>query len=145
MHTPHDGAGLKDLRELKGSVYAAELADVRKRCQEELDALAPDEPRLRGGVHIIHRDSSILHLKCAFSRAEGDWVYVFTANHGVLTYLKDELVACHDDGEPADASAAKLRHAPGDARPPAGGGIPAGADTSSTGFGDMPISTGNLV
>ena len=132
---------LKQLSELKGAGYASALADVRRACQAEQDALRPDDARLRGGVHLIHRDNSILHLKCAFSRAEGDWVFVFTANHGALAYLKDELVACHDDGEPADASAAKLRHE----TPVAGAQPDATLDGgSSVGFGDMPISTGRL-
>ena len=132
---------LKQLDELKGAGYANALADVRRACQAEQDALRPDDARLRGGVHLIHRDNSILHLKCAFSRAEGDWLVVFTANHGVLTYLKDELVACHDDGEPAEAAAAKLRHE----APAAGGPADATLDSgSSVGFGDMPISTGRL-
>ncbi len=130
---------LKQLTELKGAGYASALADVRRKCQAEQDALRPDDARLRGGVHLIHRDSSILHLKCAFSRAEGDWLFVFTANHGVLAYLKDELVACHDDGEPADASAAKLRHTDGDRQ-----ADPTRDGASSVGFGDMPISTGRL-
>jgi hypothetical protein len=131
---------LKQLSELKGPAYASALADVRRRSQAEQDMLRPDDPRLRGGVHLIHRDNSILHLKSAFSRAEGDWVFVFTANHGALAYLKDELVACHDDGEPADAAAAKLRHddsSHAQADPNREG-------ASSVGFGDMPISTGRL-
>ena len=130
---------LKHLSELKGAGYAGALADVRRTCQAEQDALRPDDPRLRGGVHLIHRDNSILHLKSAFSRAEGDWVFVFTANHGTLAYLKDELVACHDDGEPAEAAAAKLRRDKGE-----GQADVKCDDASSVGFGDMPISTGRL-
>jgi hypothetical protein len=129
---------LKQLSELKGAGYASALADVRRACQAEQDALRPDDARLRGGVHLIHRDNSILHLKCAFSRAEGDWVFVFTANHGALAYLKDELVACHDDGESAEAGAAKLRH--DDDRQT----VPQPDADSSVGFGDMPISTSRL-
>jgi hypothetical protein len=113
---------------------------VRRTCQAEQDALRPDDPRLRGGVHLIHRDNSILHFKSAFSRAEGDWVFVFTANHGALAYLKDELVACHDDGEPAEAAVAKLRHDCGDGQADA----KHDGASSSVGFGDMPISTGRL-
>ena len=139
MNTSEQRPRLQDLKELKGAAYAGAIAEVRRRCQAEQDTLRPDDPRLRGGVHVIHRDNSILHLRCAFSRADGDWVYVFTANHGVLAYLKDELVACHDDGEPAEAAAAKLRHADrdGDARH-------APAPAESVGFGDMPITTSGL-
>jgi hypothetical protein len=145
MSTTHHA--LQDLKDLKGPSYSDTIAEVRRRCQAEQDGLRPDDARLRGGVQIIHRDSSILHLRCAFSRAEGDWVYVFTANHGVLAYLKDELVACQDDGEPAEAAAAKLRHADGDGRHAdrAGQHSPAtDVPAESVGFGDMPISTGGL-
>ena len=136
---PMDKPTLKHVSELKDAGHASALAEVRRTCQAEQDALRPDDPRLRGGVHLIHRDNSILHLKSAFSRAEGDWVCVFTAHHGVLAYLKDELVACHDDGEPAEAAAAKLRHENADRQPDANR-----EGESSVGFGDMPISTGRL-
>ena len=136
---------LKPLSDLKDATYSRTLVDVRRRCQSEQDGLLPADPRLRGGVRVIHRDGSILHFRCAFSRAEGDWVFVFTANHGVLAWLKDELVACHDDGEPAEASAEKLRHADGGGHlDDSGTHVSAPDGGSSVGFGDMPISTGRL-
>ena len=136
---------LKPLHDLKDAAYTRSLADVRRRCQAELDGLPASDPRLHGGVRLIHRDNSILHFQCAFSRVEGDWVFIFTANHGALAYLKDELVACHDDGEPAEASAAKLRHPDGGGHADGGGRPALGAEgDSSVGFGDMPISTSRL-
>lgn len=64
------------------------------------ETLRPDDPRLAGTARLTHADGSTLTFAHAFLETVGDWVYVFTRDHGCFCYHRDALTACHAD--PAD-------------------------------------------
>ena len=56
--------------------------------------LRPDDPRLDNTVHLACKDGTNLNLPHAFMETTGDWVYVFTRDHGYFVEHKDSLAAC---------------------------------------------------
>lgn len=57
-------------------------------------ALRRDDPRLGGTVHLAYRDGANLMLPHAFIEDTGDWVFVFTRDHGYFVAHKDSVAAC---------------------------------------------------
>ena len=73
---------------------AAGPANARERGRLTHDALGRDDPRLEGTVHLAYRDGANLMLPHAFIENDGDWVYVFTRDHGYFVAHNDSVATC---------------------------------------------------
>ncbi len=119
------------------------LPDADAQALESAFRLA-DDRKYRDRLQVVrlsHRDGTGMVLISAFVRREGDWVYVFTRNHGFLAYPADELTECKEYEPPLPGPPGALADDYA--------GLAASADSGdeggSVGFGDMPIHTAGLV
>jgi len=53
--------------------------------------LRADDSRLRGAVHLIHDEGTVIFLMYAFIVQVGDWLVVFSEHHGHMVYGVDEI------------------------------------------------------
>lgn len=53
--------------------------------------LRADDPRLRGAVHLIHDEGTVVFLMYAFIVQVGDWLVTFSEHHGHAIYGVDEV------------------------------------------------------
>src|SRR5687768_7152115 len=72
--------------------FALALLRIRQYAQSLHEGLRPDDPRLAGtGVRLAHRDGTRMRLESAFLETPGDWVCVFTRDHGFFVYHRSQL------------------------------------------------------
>lgn len=53
--------------------------------------LRADDPRLRGAVHLVHEEGTVIFLMYAFIVQVGDWLVIFSEHHGHMVYGVDEI------------------------------------------------------
>lgn len=53
--------------------------------------LRADDTRLRGAVHLVHDEGTVVFLMYAFIVQVGDWLVVFSEHHGHMVYGVDEM------------------------------------------------------
>jgi hypothetical protein len=73
------------------------LVDLSKAVQYARSVqgeLRPDDPRLDHTVHLACKDGTNLNLPHAFVETAGDWVCVFTRDHGYFVEPKGALAMC---------------------------------------------------
>jgi hypothetical protein len=91
------------------SAAALLLATAAEHGRAAQDALRPDDPRLDGTVHLAYRDGANLTLPHAFIEGQGDWLYVFTRDHGYFVAHKDIVATCTSTQTTAQWTAADRR------------------------------------